>query len=102
MTFDAAFDTLINDNIEPIHAHSAISMMKMSIEVEPIIFHSSTWNDNFRLLLSSGVDKDARDDSGRDIFQYVKHKLADAEADSLLRMALQDALEILEDWVATK
>ena len=76
--------------------------MKMSIEVEPLIFHSSTRNDNFRLLLSSGVDKDARDQSGRDIFQYVKHRLADGEAESLLRTALKDALEILEDWVATK
>ena len=37
-----------------------------------------------------------------DIFQYVKHNLADAEADSLLRTALKDALQILEDWVATK
>ena len=101
-SLDSAFVNLIVENMNPIYAHAAISITKMTIETCPTMFHSSTWNDNFRLLLSAGVDKNASDQSGRDIFQYVKHELADAEADSLLQSALKDALQIPEDWVAAK
>ena len=101
-SLDAAFAGLIDDDMDPIHAHVAIRMIEMLCLEDDLEFHSSTLNDNFRLLLESGVDKDARDQFGRDAIQNTKYRLAEASAGSVLQKALKDALQILEEWMATK
>ena len=94
------FASTIDADVKSMTAHAAIGGVEFLIRVN--LFHSWTWNDNFRLLLEAGVDMDARDQFGRDGVQYAKDKLADAKAGSLLQNVLKDALQILEDWVATK
>ena len=101
-SLDVGFATLLDGATEPVYAHAAIEIMIGLIGDNQ--FHSSTWKDNFRLLLAAGVNKNAKTPPpfGHDIFQHIQCKLADASAGSLLQNALEDALQILEDWVATK
>lgn len=97
-SLEAGFGTVIDDDMDPIYAHVAIVITEKLIEDD--LFHSSTWNANFRLLLEAGVDMGAKDPLGNDIFRHIN--LTKVGAGTLLQKALKDALQILEDWVATK
>ena len=97
-SLDVTFVSLLDGVTEPIYAHAAIEIMIGLIRNN--LFHSSTWNDNFRLLLETGVDMGAKDLVGNDIFRHIHLTMVDAGP--LLQKALKDALEILEEWVATK
>ena len=97
-SLDVGFATLLDGVPEPIYAHAAIEIMRGHFCND--LFHSSTWNANFRLLLEAGVDMGAKDPVGNDIFRHIH--LTEVSAGPLLQKALKDALQILEDWVATK
>ena len=92
-SLDVAFSSPMDEEGKPVVAHVAIRIMKELVRAD--LFYSSTWNDNFRLLLSV-VDMGARDQSGRDIFQYAKFEFSKASSGSLLQKALKDVLQILE------